>query len=121
LVSPGGEASSRDPKLHPVAPRETSEAKRGGGNRLLLALLLAALVAVVVQGVRLQALQGQNQALAGELSTARAALDAYVNRFAEVRTFVEGLRAQLGELDVLVSADPLEPPPPPEATSEAGS
>ncbi|MFQ5418316.1 MAG: hypothetical protein ACE5FL_14920 [Myxococcota bacterium] len=117
----GGDSASPAAEPADTAPREASDGKRSGSSWVLGVLLAAAIAAAVVQGVRLQALEGQNRALAGELSTARAALDAYANRFAEVRTSVERLQAQFGRLDTLVSADPLEavPEPPPPATDGA--
>ena len=87
---------------------------------LLGLLLVAAVVGLLVQQSRVQALQGQNDALAGELFTARSALDAYGARFAEVRESVEGLQGQLEQLGLLVNADPLQAAPEPGAEPVAG-
>ena len=76
-------------------------------------LLVAAVVGLLVQQSRVQDLRGQNDVLVGELFTARSALDAYGARFIEVRESVEGLQAQLQQLDLLVNADPLEAAPEP--------
>jgi len=86
---------------------------------LLVVLAIAATAGLVAQTLRVGALQGENEVLAGELFTTRSALDAYVARFAEVRESIDGLQAQIEQLDSLVSADPLAPPPEPESESGA--
>jgi uncharacterized protein HemX len=74
---------------------------------VLAVLVIAAVVGLVAQTLRTRTLQAENEALVGELFATRSALDAYVARFAEVRDSIEGLQAQLTELDSLVSEDPL--------------
>ena len=115
LVSVGEESAES-----PAA--EGSEAASGRTPRrvlwLLVVLSIALVAGLVAQTLRVQALQQENEALTGELFAARSALDAYATRFAEVRESVDGLLARFEELDALVSADPLAPPPEPPTGSE---
>jgi hypothetical protein len=74
-------------------------------------LVIVAVAGLAAQTVRTRTLEAENAALAGELFATRSALDAYVARFAEVRLSLDGLRAQVEQLDALVSADPLAPAP----------
>jgi hypothetical protein len=121
LVSVGDDRAAKD--AAPQAADASESADRPSSRRLLwlLAVLaLAALAGLVAQTQRARTLQGENVALSGELFATRTALDAYVARFAEVRESIDGLQAQLEQLDVLVSGDPLAPPPElePEPVSE---
>ena len=111
LVSVGED--HEEPAESPAA--EGSEAASGRTPRrvfwLLVVLSIALVAGLVAQTLRVQALQQENEELTGELFATRSALDAYAARFAEVRESVDGLLAQFKELDALVSADPLAPPP----------
>jgi hypothetical protein len=115
-----GEGPREEPAEPPAA--EASESASGPIPRralwLLVVLSIALLAGLVAQTLRAGALQDANEALTGELFATRSALDAYVSRFTEVRESIDGLQVQLEQLDALVSADPLAPPPGPE--SEAG-
>jgi uncharacterized protein HemX len=119
-MSPSDGDGSR-PRLVSVsddhAPPPAAEASEPAGRPasrwllwLLAVLALAALAGLVAQTQRARMLQGENDALSGELFATRTALDAYVARFAEVRESIDGLQVQLEQLDALVSGDPLAPP-----------
>ena len=111
LVSVG--EGSEDPGESPAA--EGSEAASGRTPKRILWLLavlsIALLAGLVAQTLRVQALEQENEELTGELFATRSALDAYADRFAEVRESVDALLAQFEELDALVNSDPLAPPP----------
>jgi hypothetical protein len=115
-----GEGTGRE-SAEPAAA-EAPEPASGPAPRRLLWLLvvlsIALLAGLVVQTLRAGSLREANEALSGELFATRAALDAYVDRFAEIRESIGGLQLQLQQLDALVSADPLAPAPAPEPGSE---
>ena len=115
-----GEDYGEEPAEAPAA--EASESASGPIPRrtlwLLVVLSIALLAGLVAQTLRAGALRDANEALTGELFATRSALDAYVERFAEVRESIDGLQVQLEQLDALVSADPLVPPPGPESETE---
>jgi len=104
------------------AAAEAPESASGPAPRrvlwLLVALSIALLAGLVAQTLRAGSLREANEALTGELFATRSALDAYVDRFAEVRESIDGLQVQLQQLDALVSADPLAPPPDFESEAE---
>jgi hypothetical protein len=115
-----GEDYGEEPAEAPAA--EASESASGPTPRrvlwLLVVLSIALLAGLVAQTLRAGALQEANEELTGELFATRSALDAYVARFAEVRESIDGLQVQLEQLDALVSADPLAPPPGSETETE---
>ena len=116
-----GENHGEKPAEPPAT--EASESASGPTPRrvfwLLVVLSIALLAGLLAQTLRAGALQEANEELTGELFATRSALDAYVARFTEVRESIDGLQVQLEQLDALVSADPLAPPPEPE-TEPAG-
>ena len=107
LVSVNGDGAEKAPDPSPSAAAAGTAPRRL--LWLLVALVIVAVAGLGAQTVRTRALQAENAVLAGELFTTRSALDAYVARFAEVRLSLDGLRAQVEQLDALVSADPLAP------------
>jgi len=115
-----GEGARGEPAEPPAA--EAPESASGPAPRrllwLLVALSIALLAGLVAQTLRAGSLREANEALTGELFATRSALNAYVERFAEVRQSIDGLQVQLERLDALVSADPLEPLPDSESESE---
>jgi hypothetical protein len=115
-----GEDYEEKPAEAPAA--EASDSASGPMPRrvlwLLVVLSIAVMVGLVAQTLRARALQQANEVLTGELFATRSALDAYVARFAEVRESIDGLQTQLEQLDALVSADPLAPPPGSELETE---
>jgi len=116
-----GEGRGETPAEPPAeeAPESASETPSRRVYWLLVALSIALLAGLVGQTLRAGSLKEANEELTGELFAARSALEAYAARFAEVRESINGLQAQLEQLDALVSSDPLAPPPP--AGSDTGS
>jgi uncharacterized protein HemX len=109
LVSVNGDGAEKAPEPSPsAAPAGTAPRRL---LWLLVVLVIVAVAGLAAQTVRTRTLEAENAALAGELFATRSALDAYVARFAEVRLSLDGLRAQVEQLDALVSADPLAPAP----------
>jgi len=121
-VGDAADGGSPAPPAADPAPAGDSTA-RGWQFWLLLALAVAALAGLVVQTQHAGELEETVGALEGELFTARTALDAYQVRFDEVRDSVGSLRAQLEQLNALVTQDPLaasaEPSPPDAAAGAA--
>jgi hypothetical protein len=108
LVSVNGDRS--DPPTEPVPPEAPKDGQPMVRRRLLwlvLALTLLTAIALVLQAEKVRSLTARNAELAGELFTARSALEAYAARFVEVRETVGGLQAQLEQLSVLVNEDPV--------------
>jgi uncharacterized protein HemX len=114
LVAVRDPSADSEPAAAPAGV-EVGATGRGGWFWLLAAVAAVALVGLVVQTQRAGELAGRNEELAGELFTARTALDAYGQRFEEVRASVGGLQAEIEQLNALVSADPLAAAPAAEA------
>ena len=91
----------------PEAPETTEPTVRRRLLWLVLALMLAVAVSLLLQFEKVRSLEAKNAVLAGELFTARMALEAYTTRFVEVRQTVGGLQLQLEQLSALVHEDPV--------------
>jgi hypothetical protein len=94
-----------DEKPFRPAPSGPAESPRRGSRALVvLAIALAAFAGYL--GWRTAELQRENRVLSGELSTARAALDAHRAHLAGARERAAGLRGQLDELEAFLARDP---------------
>jgi len=99
------------PDSEAAAESETTEATperpgRGALFWIVVAVALFSLIGHAYQSQRLVDLRAANAALAGELYSTRAALDAYTDRFSAVRDTVAGLNAQIDALNALVAEEP---------------
>jgi len=108
LVSVNGDRGETPAEAAPpTAPATAEPMVRRRLLWLVLALTLVTALSLALQVEKVRSLEARNAVLAGELFTARTALEAYSTRFAEVRQTVGGLQAQLEQLNALVSEDPV--------------
>jgi len=108
LVGVNGDPRDSPAEIPPAeAPGTAEPTVRRRLLWLVLALMLAVAVSLLLQFEKVRSLEAKNAVLAGELFTARMALEAYTTRFVEVRQTVGGLRLQLEQLSALVHEDPV--------------
>ena len=119
LVSVNGDRRDSPAEIAPSDAQETAEPTvRRRLLWLVLALTLAVAVWLLLQFEKVRSLEAKNAVLAGELFTARTALEAYSARFVEVRATVGGLQLQLEQLSALVSEEPVAPASDPTTPSD---